>query len=79
MEVSEIGVPAGASATKRVLLFGLATGAGILGGLIWSVELTNWAYYGFLQGFLDPQAQIASLGLGLALAYLVGFVHVTTV
>ena len=45
----------------------------------WSVELTNWAYYGFLQGFLDPQAQIASLGLGLALAYLVGSIHVTTV
>jgi len=79
MEASHVGIPAGTSVTKRVLLFGLAAGVGIVGGLNWSVELTNWAYYGFLQGFLDPQAQIASLGLGLALAYLVGSIHVTTV
>jgi hypothetical protein len=79
MEVSQISGRVGTRATKRVLLFGLAAGVGIVGGLNWSVELTNWAYYGFLQGFVDPQAQIASLGLGLALAYLVGFIHVTTV
>jgi ABC-type transporter Mla maintaining outer membrane lipid asymmetry permease subunit MlaE len=79
MEASQVGVPAATSVTKRVLLFGLAASVGIVGGLNWSVELTNWAYYGFLQGFVDPQAQIASLGLGLMLAYLVGLVHVSTV
>ena len=79
MAVVQSGVPAGTSVSKRVLFFGLAAGAGIVGGLNWSVELTNWAYYGFLQGFLDPGAQIANLGVGLALAYLVGFIHVTTV
>ena len=63
---------------KRVLLFGLAAGVGILGGLNWSVELTGWAYSGFLQGFLDPTAQIANLGAGLLLAFLIGFIHVTT-
>jgi cytochrome c biogenesis protein CcdA len=79
MGVSQIGVAAGTTVPKRVLLFGLVTGAGVVGGLNWSVELTNWAYYGFLRGFLEPGAQIANLGVGLLLAYLVGFIHVTTV
>jgi ABC-type transporter Mla maintaining outer membrane lipid asymmetry permease subunit MlaE len=78
MGVSQIGVAAGTTVPKRVLLFGLAAGAGILGGLNWSVELTGWAYTGFLQGFLDPTAQIANLGVGLLLAFLIGFIHVTT-
>ena len=78
MGVLQTGVSAGATVPKRVLLFGLAAGAGILGGLNWSVELTSWAYTGFLQGFLDPTAQIANLGVGLLLAFLIGFIHVTT-
>jgi cytochrome c biogenesis protein CcdA len=79
MTMSQIGVAAGMSVPKRVLLFGLVACAGILGGLNWSVELTNWAYYSFLRGFMDPGAQIANLGVGLLLAYLVGLIHVTTV
>ena len=71
--------PAGMSAPKRAVLFGLAAVAGGLAGLGWSVDLTNWAYYGFLEGFLDPRAPIASLAVGAALAYLVGFVHVVSV
>ena len=78
MGVSQIGFAAGTSVPKRVLLFGLAAGVGILGGLNWSVELTGWAYTGFLRGFLDPGAQIANLGVGLLLAFLIGFIHVTT-
>jgi cytochrome c biogenesis protein CcdA len=64
---------------KRATMFGLSAIAGGLAGLVWSVDLTNWAYYGFLQGFLDPRAPIATLAVGVALAYLVGFIHVTTV
>jgi cytochrome c biogenesis protein CcdA len=71
--------PLGASVPKRATLFGLSAVAGGLAGLAWSVDLTNWAYYGFLQGFLDPRAPIASLAVGVALAYLVGLIHVTTV
>ena len=71
--------PAGMSAPKRAVLFGLAAVAGGLAGLGWNLDLTNWAYYGFLQGFLDPRAQVANLAAGVALAYLVGFIHVTTV
>ena len=78
MGVSQIGFAAGTSVPKRVLLFGLVAGAGVVGGLNWSVELTGWAYSGFLQGFLDPTAQIANLGAGLLLAFLIGFIHVTT-
>ena len=78
MGVSQISVAAGTTVPKRVLLFGLAAGVGILGGLNWSVELTGWAYSGFLQGFLDPTAQIANLSAGLLLAFLIGFIHVTT-
>ena len=70
---------AGRAAPKRAILFGLAAVTGGLAGLGWSLDLTNWAYYGFLEGFLDPRAPIANLGVGLALAYLVGFIHVTTV
>ena len=70
---------AGMSAAKRAVLFGLSAVAGSLAGLGWNLDLTNWAYYGFLEGFLDPRAQIANLAVGVALAYLVGFIHVTTV
>ena len=70
---------AGMAAPKRAILFGLSAVAGGLAGLGWNVDLTNWAYYGFLEGFLDPRAQIANLAVGVALAYLVGFIHVTTV
>ena len=78
MGVLQTSVSAGTTVPKRLLLFGLAAGVGILGGLNWSVELTSWAYTGFLQAFLDPGAQIANLGVGLLLAFLIGFIHVTT-
>ena len=79
MGLLRVADPAGMSVPKRAVLFGLAAIAGGLAGLGWSVDLTNWAYYGFLEGFLDPRAQIANLAVGVALAYLVGFIHVTTV
>ena len=79
MGLSNTAVPAGMGIPKRAILFGLSAIAGGLAGLGWSVDLTNWAYYGFLQGFLDPRAQIANLAVGAVLAYLVGFVHVVSV
>jgi cytochrome c biogenesis protein CcdA len=78
MGVSQIGFATGTNVPKRVLLFGVVAAAGILGGLNWSLELTNWAYGGFLQSFVDPTAQIANLGVGLLLAFLIGFIHITT-
>jgi hypothetical protein len=79
MSLLRVADPAGMSAPKRAVLFGLAAVAGVLAGLGWNLDLTNWAYYSFLQGFLDPRAQVANLAVGVALAYLVGFIHVTTV
>jgi hypothetical protein len=79
MGLPRVAFPAGMSAPKRAILFAVSAVAGALAGLGWSVDLTNWAYYGFLQGFLDPRAQIANLAVGVALAYLVGFVHVVSV
>ena len=79
MGLSHTTVSAGMSVPKRAILFGLSAVAGGLAGLGWNLDLTNWAYFGFLQAFLDPRAPIANLAVGVALAYLVGFIHVTTV
>ena len=40
MGVTQIGFAAGTSVPKRVLLFGLMAGAGILGGLNWNTALS---------------------------------------
>ena len=63
---------------KRAALFAIAAVAGALAGIGWNLELGNWAYAGFLQAFLDPSVPIAGLGVGLALAFLVGFIHIAT-
>ena len=73
MDLSHTTVPAAMSVPKRAMLFGMAAVVGFLGGLNWSVDLTNWAYYGLLQGFLDPRAQIANLAVFLA-SDLAGFI-----
>ena len=67
------------SVAKRAMLLAAAVGTGAVAGIAWNPDVTNWAYYGFLQHFLDPQAPIASLGIGVALGFLVGFVHVTAI
>jgi hypothetical protein len=65
---------------ERLALFALAVAAGTLAGIAWGTSAgPDWAYWGFLQLFLDPRAQIASLGVGLALGFLAGFVHIVRV
>jgi cytochrome c biogenesis protein CcdA len=46
--------------------------------MYWNGDASRAAYYSFLKVFLDPQAQIAGLGLGIGLAFLLGFFHVLT-
>jgi hypothetical protein len=65
--------------TTRLLLLGAAVAAGFVGGLNWSVEISAWAYDGFVNLFADPGFQITSMAMGVAVAYLVGVVHVTTI
>ena len=70
-------LPASAvSVPGRIGLFGLAAGLGALGAIAWDKQLGYWLYFGFLQYFLDPRAQIASLAVGVALGFLIGLAHV---
>jgi cytochrome c biogenesis protein CcdA len=62
----------------RAALFAVAAAAGAAAGIGWNADLGNRAYAGFLQTFLDPSAPIAGLGIGVALAFLVGFIHIVT-
>jgi len=64
----------------RIALFAVALGLGTLVGIVWGNSAgPDWAYWGFLSLFLDPGAQIASLGVGVALGFLAGFVHIVRV
>lgn len=69
----------GMSTRKRLLLFGAAVALGFFVGVTWSLEISNWAYEGFLKIFARTDVQITSLGMAIGLAYLLGLVHVTTV
>jgi hypothetical protein len=65
---------------QRLALFALAVGIGTLAGIAWGTSVgPDWAYWGVLQLFLDPRAQIASLGVGLSLGFLAGFIHIVRV
>jgi len=65
--------------TARLLLLVAAVAAGFVGGLTWSLEISAWAYDGFIKLFAEPGIQITSLAMGVGVAYLLGFVHVTTI
>src|SRR3954454_6711948 len=67
---SSIGIP------TRLLLFGLAAGAGTLAGYGWSLELSDLPYDALLQAFLEPGFQVASLTLAVALGFTLGFAHI---
>ena len=64
--------------TNRLILLVVAVAVGFIGGLTWSLEISAWAYDGFIKLFADPGIQITSMAMGVAVAYLVGVVHVTT-
>ena len=69
-----VGVP------RRLALFAVAVGLGTAVGIAWGTSAgPDWAYWGFLQLFLDPRAQIAGLGVGVALGFLAGAVHIVRV
>jgi cytochrome c biogenesis protein CcdA len=67
------------STLRRLLLFGAAVALGFVGGLNWSVELSNWAYNGLLTIFAQPGIQITTLGVGVGLGFLLGLVHITSI
>ena len=67
------------STLRRLLLFGAAVALGFIGGLNWSTELSNWAYNGLLNVFAQPGIQITTLGVGVGLGFLLGFVHITSI
>ncbi len=69
----------GTSVTRHAILLTLAIAAGVVAGLNWNPDITNWAYYGFLQYFLDPRAQIVNLTGAVALGFLAGFIHITAI
>jgi ABC-type transporter Mla maintaining outer membrane lipid asymmetry permease subunit MlaE len=69
-----------AGAPQRLALFAVAVGLGTAVGIAWGTSGgPDWTYWGFLQLFLDPRAQIAGLGVGVALGFLAGAVHVVRV
>jgi cytochrome c biogenesis protein CcdA len=79
MSLSLAPVRPGMSTLRRLLLFGAAVALGFVGGLNWSTELSNWAYNGLLAIFAQPGIQITTLGLGVGLGFLLGFVHITSI
>lgn len=79
MALSLLATAAATRVARRAAAFALALAVGALAGIGWNTDLTNWAYYGFLQSFLDPRAQMVNQALGLALAFLAGLIHVVAV
>jgi cytochrome c biogenesis protein CcdA len=67
------------STTTRLLLLAAAIVLGFIAGLTWSLEISAWAYDGFIKIFAEPGIQVTSLAMGVGVAYLLGFVHITTI
>jgi cytochrome c biogenesis protein CcdA len=65
--------------TGRLLLLGAAIVVGFLAGTYWFVDLSIWVYDGFVSLFASPGIQITSQAMGIGLAFLLGFVHVTSI
>lgn len=67
------------STTTRLMLWCAAIALGFMGGILWGVEISSWTYDGFVTIFAGPNIQITGLGMGVGLAFLLGFVHITTI
>ena len=67
------------SVPKRLLLFGAAVALGAIGGIIWNVEASNFAYNALREPFIDPSGQIAGPAMGVGLAFVLGFIHITSI
>jgi cytochrome c biogenesis protein CcdA len=79
MSVALTAVRPAMGMTTRLILLGGAVALGFVGGLMWSVEISGWAYDGFVSLFANPSIQITSQAVGLGMAFLLGFVHITTI
>jgi hypothetical protein len=69
----------GTSAPKRWALFGVSVLVGAVAGKVVDVEPSDRLYTGLLQLFGNPSAQIPSLGVGIGLGFLLGFIHLTSI
>src|SRR5690242_7912307 len=63
----------------RLLLLVAAIAVGTLAGIYWITDLSLWAYDGFVSLFAGPNFQITSQVMGIGLAFLLGFVHITSI
>ena len=79
MSVPLAAAPPVLSVPRRALLFGLAAAVGVLGGLGWSGDASTFVYESIVRTFVSPDAQITSLAMGVALAFVVGFAHLPTI
>src|SRR4051812_11158013 len=65
--------------TSRLILLVVAVAVGFGSGFYWQPEISAGAYDGFVSLFADPSLQISGMVMGVAVAYLVGVIHVTTI
>jgi cytochrome c biogenesis protein CcdA len=65
--------------TSRVIVLVAAVALGFLMGLYWITDLSLWAYDGFVYLFTSPGFQITGQAMGIGMAFLLGFVHVTSI
>jgi cytochrome c biogenesis protein CcdA len=57
----------------------IAIAVGFIVGTYWLTDLSAWAYDGFVGLFTSPGMQITSLAMGIGMAFLLGFVHITSI
>jgi hypothetical protein len=79
MRQTHSAVDAPLSVPKRWLLFGVAVVLGAVGGNTINIEPSDWAYNSLLNLFANPGVQIASLTTGLAMGFVLGFIHLTSI
>lgn len=63
----------------RWLVFVAAVALGAISGNTINIEPLAWAYSGLLQVVADPEIPIASLTTGLAMGFVLGFIHLTSI
>jgi hypothetical protein len=79
MRLSLSAVHAPLSVPSRGLLFVVAVVLGAVGGNSVNIEPSDWAYNSLLRLFADPGVQIAGLTTGLAMGFVLGFIHLTSI
>ena len=67
------------SVPLRWLAFAGVAALGAASGNTINVEPLGWTYDSLLQAFAGPGVQIASLTSGVAMGFVLGFVHLTSI